>query len=245
MSDPENPILPKPEGDQASPDLTPLDEVELLRQRNAELEAENLRLRQKLKEANVGLFHDRRRIHELEDQLERDEQTGLANEATLNSWLEACIQRGTANLWLLEIDIDRFKDVNDTLGHPAADRVLIEVVGKELQLLIRRGDIAAHLHGDEFAIALAGPTRERVEEIARGLLATSNSLGLSKNGFVDMDDPAQASQAIQVQMSIGAVEWHPGMSLQQLREQADQALYDAKEAGRNTYVIGSDRPTST
>lgn len=245
MSDPENPIQPKPEGTQFSPDLTPPDDIEILRQRNAELEAENQLLRQKLKAANVGLFHDRRHIHELEDKLEHDEQTGLANEATLNTWLEACIEQGTDNLWLIGIDVDRFKDVNDTMGHPAADRVLIEVVGKELQLLIRRGDIAAHLHGDEFAIALAGPTRERVEEIANGLLATSNSLGLSKNGFVDMDDPAQAAQAIRVQMSIGAAEWRPGMSLQQLREQTDRALYDAKEAGRNTFAIRSDRPTST
>lgn len=245
MSDPENPIQPKPEDTQVSPDLTSLDDIVRLRQRNAELEAENRLLRQRLTEANIGSFHDRRHIHELEDKLEHDEQTGLANEATLNTLLEACIEQGTKNLWLIGIDIDRFKDVNDTMGHPAADRVLVEVVGKELQLLVRQGDIAAHLHGDEFAIAMAGPTRERIEEIANSLLATSNSLGLSKNGFVDMDDPAQAAQAIQVQISIGAAEWHHGMSLQQLREQADQALYDAKAAGRNTYSIRSDRPTST
>jgi diguanylate cyclase (GGDEF)-like protein len=97
-----------------------------------------------------ALLGGRRRAH-------TDELTGLANRRALLARLEDDIAAGHA-VGLVLFDLDRFKELNDTLGHPTGD-VLLQRIGPRLTGLLRPGDLLARLGGDEFAVALAGPVQ--------------------------------------------------------------------------------------
>jgi diguanylate cyclase (GGDEF)-like protein len=100
-----------------------------------------------------------------------DALTGLPNRVLFRGHMDEALQRvraGAKGLALLCLDLDHFKSVNDTLGHPVGD-ALLEAAGQRLQDCVREGDIVARLGGDEFAIvqALSGVPGE-VEALAAG-----------------------------------------------------------------------------
>lgn len=156
-----------------------------------------------------------------------DPLTGLANRHQFRSELEGLVARGAdpaRPFAVLFLDLDNFKSVNDTLGHPVGDALLQEVA-KRLLSCTRRGDTVARLGGDEFAIVLHhAASRAEVEQLARRVI-----------GSLQAPCTVQGVR-ITVGTSIGAaVAPHDGHDIDSLLNHADLALYAAKSAGRGGF----------
>jgi diguanylate cyclase (GGDEF)-like protein/PAS domain S-box-containing protein len=157
-----------------------------------------------------------------------DALTGLANRAEFNARLqEACkrAKRSGGTVTVMMIDLDRFKVVNDTHGHPAGDQLLIQV-GRRLQSTARETDVVARLGGDEFAIILEGGANQREDAIAialRIINAVSEPFDLGGN---------RASLGASIGIVLGP---EHEIDPEGLLKRADLALYDAKSSGRNDY----------
>jgi diguanylate cyclase (GGDEF)-like protein/PAS domain S-box-containing protein len=159
-----------------------------------------------------------------------DVLTGLANRAEFNAKLEEAskrLKRDGGPVTVMMLDLDKFKAVNDTLGHPAGDQLLIEV-GQRLQSTIRETDLLARLGGDEFAIIQEGGPGQHEGAIALALrIINAISRPFDLNGH-------QAS----IGTSIGiALAPEHGVEPEELLKSADLALYDAKAHGRNDFRI--------
>ncbi|KTC51107.1 diguanylate cyclase [Pseudomonas fluorescens ABAC62] len=156
-----------------------------------------------------------------------DALTGLPNRTRLQAFLHArlnalpCVEQP---LVMLSLDLDRFKPVNDLLGHAAGDRVLNEVSSR-LTECVRHGDLVARVGGDEFVLIIneAGSQAE-VEHLCRRLIA-------SLERAIHIDE-----QQVFISASIGiALAPNDAGDVAQLLRYADIALYEAKSAGRNTW----------
>jgi diguanylate cyclase (GGDEF)-like protein/PAS domain S-box-containing protein len=161
-----------------------------------------------------------------------DVLTGLANRMTFSDRLRqalAAAQRGARAFAVLYLDLDRFKEVNDTLGHHAGDRLLQEV-SRRLRDVTREVDVVARLGGDEFAIVQTGIE----DSTAAGALAEKLIEIVSAPYVIDGND-------LRIGVSIGISLYELGLnSPDELLMQADQALYRAKHAGRGQYRFHSD-----
>jgi len=156
-----------------------------------------------------------------------DSLTGLPNRILLKDRLTQMLTRArrhTEKVALLFIDLDRFKEVNDTLGHSYGDQ-LLQVVAERLESSLRNSDTVARLGGDEFVVLLeAVADRERVAEVAEKLL-------------LSLSYPVQLGvREIYTAGSIG-ISLFPvdGEDVDTLFKNADTAMYHAKEGGRNTF----------
>ncbi|WP_293934326.1 EAL domain-containing protein [Iodobacter sp.] len=155
-----------------------------------------------------------------------DPLTGLANRALLNDRLARAItrsQRYGSIAAILLIDLDRFKNVNDSLGHAVGD-ILLKLVATRLESLMRAGDTVARMGGDEFAIVTDLAAQEDAATVARKIL---NSLA----------KPCSiGDNELFVTASIG-ISFAPedGMDTDSLLRRADVALYQVKENGRNHF----------
>ncbi|MEC4721662.1 EAL domain-containing protein [Noviherbaspirillum sp. CPCC 100848] len=162
----------------------------------------------------------------LEHLATHDTLTGLPNRAFLNTHVQQMLESTphSQGVAIFFIDLDRFKEVNDSFGHEPGDMLLCEV-GRRLQHRLRPGDFIARLGGDEFVVAApCSAGRESAEAIARKLLATLGA-------------PVQvAGQEVFVGASIG-ISMFPdhGQTKELLFQCADTAMYRAKAAGRNGY----------
>jgi diguanylate cyclase (GGDEF)-like protein/PAS domain S-box-containing protein len=156
-----------------------------------------------------------------------DGLTGLPNRQMLRSRLEQTLQLGKRNgaqVALLFIDLDNFKEVNDSLGHEFGDRLLVEA-GRRIQRCVRASDTVARMGGDEFMVILSAPSDIGV----LGALAQSVLDALSKPFSL-------AGQWIYLSASAGiSVFPSHGKDMDVLLRHADQALYEAKSAGRNRF----------
>jgi diguanylate cyclase (GGDEF)-like protein/PAS domain S-box-containing protein len=157
-----------------------------------------------------------------------DALTGLANRAAVTQQIEeaAARQRRRGDSFtVLLLDLDRFKLVNDTLGHSAGDTLLREAAAR-LKALLRETDVLARLGGDEFAIIQSGETSQR--EAASAL--ADRIIELFAKPF-DID-----GNEVNIGTSIGiALAPEHGTNPDSLLKMADMALYGAKSAGRNGY----------
>jgi diguanylate cyclase (GGDEF)-like protein len=155
-----------------------------------------------------------------------DSLTGLANRRQFGERLEAALarrQREGRPLALLYFDIDHFKKINDTLGHAAGDTILVEFA-RRLQRNLRETDLAARLGGDEFVVIVDdSDSPEVAETIARKLI-----VAIQPDFRVD-------AATLQVTTSIGIGFAASGTDAETLMRSADEALYEAKAAGRNTF----------
>jgi diguanylate cyclase (GGDEF)-like protein/PAS domain S-box-containing protein len=159
-----------------------------------------------------------------------DVLTGLPNRAQFNEKLEEAgkrLKRGGAAITVMMVDLDRFKTVNDTLGHAAGDALLIEV-GRRLKSTLRETDLLARLGGDEFAIIQEGGPSQHEGAIALALrIISAISEPFDLNGF-----------EVNIGTSIGiAMAPEHGSEPEGLLKSADLALYAAKAEGRNDYRI--------
>jgi diguanylate cyclase (GGDEF)-like protein/PAS domain S-box-containing protein len=171
---------------------------------------------------------DRRRIEERrEHEATHDALTGLVNRTVVIDRLSRAERGRTGATAILFIDLDKFKVINDSLGHGTGDRVL-RVVGARLRAGIRRGDVVGRLGGDEFAI-IAHNVRSRGEATE---LATRIRDELNRPVAVD-------GRTLHIDASIGIVladgdDPRPGGDL--LRD-ADLAMYQAKTEGRGRHAF--------
>ncbi|MGA9221235.1 bifunctional diguanylate cyclase/phosphodiesterase [Pseudomonas sp. AK106] len=166
----------------------------------------------------------RRRIEFLS---QHDALTGLPNRVRLQEFLDGKLKALPTldqPLVMLSIDLDRFKPVNDLLGHAAGDRVLNDVSSR-LSDCVRHGDLVARVGGDEFVLILSDPqTQDEVEALCRRLIE-------SIERPVQIDD-----QEIFVSASIGvAMAPTDAREAAELLRYADIALYEAKASGRGTW----------
>lgn len=160
-----------------------------------------------------------------------DALTGLANRATFNERLAqafAATGRGGAPFAVLCLDLDHFKNVNDSLGHPAGDQLLCQMADR-LRNALRETDLVARLGGDEFAIL-----QSDVADLAStGTLAVKIMEVLSEPYVIDGNE-------LHLTVSIGISPFVPGIaSPEVMMSQADMALYRAKDEGRNRYRFHS------
>ncbi|MGY2959862.1 diguanylate cyclase (GGDEF)-like protein/PAS domain S-box-containing protein [Pseudomonas sp. TE36184] len=166
----------------------------------------------------------RRRIEFLS---QHDALTGLPNRTRLQAFLDGklkALPTLTHPLVMLSLDLDRFKPVNDLLGHAAGDRVLNEVSSR-LSDCVRHGDLVARVGGDEFVLILidAG-AQDEVEALCRRLIE-------SVERVIRVDE-----QDVFISASIGiALAPNDANGVTELLRYADIALYEAKAAGRNTW----------
>ncbi|MBV6656934.1 MAG: sensor domain-containing diguanylate cyclase, partial [Devosiaceae bacterium] len=158
-----------------------------------------------------------------------DHLTGLPNRFMLLKKLrEALLQPQTAStVAVLCLDLDHFKDVNDTLGHQAGDRLLVSV-GKRLRRSIKAGDVLARLGGDEFTVLQAGVRSERdTEALARRIVQA-------------LSEPFMIGETeVSIGVSVG-IAGFAGQEPADLLRDADVALYEAKRGGRGRFAHYTD-----
>ncbi len=168
----------------------------------------------------------------LEEELTRqafhDGLTGLANRALFRDRLDQALARSARSrepLTVLLVDLDGFKQVNDSLGHDAGDR-LLQDVAKRFDDVVRPSDTLARLGGDEFALIVEGAGEVRGEAVARRLLER-----LSAPLFV-------ADHELALGASVGIVAHSGGVGdSEELIRHADVAMYAAKEGGRGRHEV--------
>ena len=178
--------------------------------------------------SQIGQFMARRQAEERVRHLAHfDELTGLPNRSMFNQRLSHALARARRldeRLAILFIDLDRFKNINDTLGHGAGDRVLKEIA-QRLRGCLREADTVSRLGGDEFVVLIEGASRPAdVAEVAQKILAA-----VARPVLLE-------SQEFHLTASIG-ISTCPGDSddLQGLMKNADIAMYRAKEQGKNNF----------
>jgi diguanylate cyclase (GGDEF)-like protein/PAS domain S-box-containing protein len=155
-----------------------------------------------------------------------DHLTGLPNRFLLLKLLREALLRPhmATSVAVHCLDLDHFKDVNDTLGHQAGDRLLVEA-GKRLRSSIKSGDVLARLGGDEFTI------------LQHGVRNASDVVALASRLVTIMNEPFLVGEnQVSVGVSVG-VATHKGQEPAAMLRDADVALYEAKKNGRQTYAI--------
>jgi diguanylate cyclase (GGDEF)-like protein/PAS domain S-box-containing protein len=157
-----------------------------------------------------------------------DPLTGLFNRFSLNQRLEQAIltaRRQGDEVVVMLIDMDRFKSINDTLGHQAGDMLLIEIAHR-IQAVVRVSDIAARLGGDEFVVVLTG--------VASGMLTGASIAGKIRD---QLGQPyAYMDKQLHTTPSIGlSIFPADGGNSETLLKHADLAMYAAKAQGKNTF----------
>ena len=166
-----------------------------------------------------------RQARESEHDALHDDLTGLPNRVLFSARLERAIaDAGSRRFSVLMIDLDRFKEINDTFGHSTGDRLLREI-GPRLAPILRPDDTIARLGGDEFAVLLAAADTDEAEVIAARMLATLHDTFMLSELSVTID------------ASVGIVT-HPehGVDVETLIQRAEVAMYLAKTSNGGAAV---------
>nr|WP_276569376.1 bifunctional diguanylate cyclase/phosphodiesterase [Halorhodospira halophila] len=187
----------------------------------------------------IAVFSDltelKRSQERLQFQAYHDALTGLANRLLFKDRMARALERSRQSeeqLAVLFIDLDHFKDVNDSLGHTAGDRILRQVAHR-LQARLGADDTLARLGGDEFSICLAEIRDHR------------DALACAETVHQELERPFQYSQRwFQCRCSIG-ISMYPdnGETVEELIRNADSALHNAKAEGRNTTCFYAEELT--
>jgi diguanylate cyclase (GGDEF)-like protein/PAS domain S-box-containing protein len=170
-------------------------------------------------------LRDRRRIESrLRRQAHHDELTGLYNRRGFLERLQKLLSQAKGDTAIISLDLDEFKTVNDTLGHPVGDQ-LLKVFAKRLRAAVRPGDLVARVGGDEFVVVMAGISRSGLEAAARRLF---EKLG---HRYVIGDQEVVTAVSGGVALCRGAGEAEYAVS------RADVALYHAKHISPGRYQV--------
>jgi len=173
------------------------------------------------------IISELRNLYEQERHSSRtDSLTRIANRRAFLELLAAEANRasryGTA-LTLAYLDIDHFKQINDRLGHEKGDEVL-RLVAQVMESRLRKADRVARLGGDEFAVLLPETTAQSAAAVLRKLHS--------------MLDESMRQRKLPVTFSVGAVTFHsPPQSIQEMVSKADEAMYAAKNGGRDCVIV--------
>jgi diguanylate cyclase (GGDEF)-like protein/PAS domain S-box-containing protein len=184
----------------------------------------------------VGVFTDVTERKESEQHLEHlahhDALTDLPNRSLFRDRLQQALKnshRDNQSLALLFIDLDRFKEVNDVLGHIAGDQVLVEAA-RRIVSCVRTSDTVARMGGDEFTVVLQGLENHAAVERVVGKVIEALAAPYS----VDLET-ANLSASIGI-----AIFPNDAQDLESLTKAADQAMYQAKAKGRNGFSFYAD-----
>lgn len=181
---------------------------------------------------SVSVRAERMRV--LRGMMARDSLTGLLNHSETTRALTSAVAAATRksdSVCFVMIDIDHFKQVNDTYGHPAGDQVLL-ALSRLLQQRLRLSDTVGRYGGEEFALILRG-----LDLTQAGALANELLRAFSKIKFYT------AHTDFSCTLSAGVAAVTANDSMTSVREAADQALYAAKRAGRNRVGLAPEAPT--
>jgi len=157
-----------------------------------------------------------------------DALTGLANRRAAQEVLGREVARADRydrDVAVLMLDLDRFKVLNDTYGHPVGDRVLV-ALAERLRAHVRASDLVARWGGEEFVVVAPETATSQARKLAEHLRAQ-----VAKDAFLD---------GHRVTVSVGVASFRPGDDIEALVSRADAALYRAKEAGRNRVTVVED-----
>jgi diguanylate cyclase (GGDEF)-like protein len=175
----------------------------------------------------------REKLHrqELVAQARRDALTGLPNRAAAEEMMQFCINMSQSmdrKYSLLVVDIDRFKDINDSLGHAIGDKLLIAIAGIIKKNLDDEG-MLSRLGGDEFLVVLPGQGADMAVDIAERLIEA-------------FKQPIEVGEhSLQVTPSVGIAQFpEHGEDIGTLLKHADTAMYEAKRQGRNGFSVYMD-----
>ncbi len=159
---------------------------------------------------------------DLFEQVRRDTLTGLANRRVFDERIPPLLagaERHGRRITMCSMDLDKFKQVNDKLGHAEGDRVL-QKVAASLEEMVRGSDILVRMGGDEFILVL--PETD---------LASANQLAQRITRAIDRLE-IYSSPGEKLGISIGLAEWRPGLCKEDWIQKADELLYQAKNTGR-------------
>ncbi|MCW9031772.1 MAG: EAL domain-containing protein, partial [Gammaproteobacteria bacterium] len=170
----------------------------------------------------------RKQVHHrqmvLEFQAMHDSLTGLPNRALLQDRIEQAInqaERNNTGMTLLLLDLDRFKDINDTLGHPVGD-IVLRKISRRLEDCLRATDTVARLGGDEFAIITSYSERSQIESFIDRIIKNIERV------------ITIADQNLYVGLSVGVASFpKDGLNADTLIQHADIAMYSAKRENKN------------
>ncbi|MEW8351552.1 MAG: diguanylate cyclase [Candidatus Thiodiazotropha taylori] len=167
---------------------------------------------------------------QLEYQATHDPLTGLYNRGMFEQEMQLVLARSRRHkrpLSLMMLDLDGFKSINDRYGHPVGDDVLRHSA-KILMLQTREIDIIGRYGGEEFVIVLPETTPAQARELAERL----------RTAIAEERIPISSGKQIRITVSIGVAEYHsPEDSIEDLTRKADQALYQAKQNGRDRICL--------
>lgn len=158
-----------------------------------------------------------------------DPLTGAVNRRGYDEYIEHClkmIKAESKSAVILAIDIDHFKKVNDTFGHATGDFILQELTRMLKECFSRKEDLVARIGGEEFVVVLPGFQLDHALAKAEMCLTKIRHETFIKD-----------SAKINFTVSMGIAEYIDGESAEQWLKRADQALYQAKNSGRNKYVV--------
>lgn len=176
----------------------------------------------------------------LEQQVGRDPLTGIANRATLDKGLREALEEGRRTgrfCSLLMIDIDYFKQYNDSLGHIAGDACLVQVASALSRSRVRGHDLVARYGGEEFAIVLIDTSQDMAQEVAHRLIAAIEHLQIAH--------PACPLGRLSISIGLAAQTERTPIDPVSMLAEADHALYRAKRNGRNRLEIAGDDPSTS
>ncbi|MBF0339947.1 MAG: EAL domain-containing protein [Magnetococcales bacterium] len=194
------------------------------------------RQRDELAQANTRLQEEIERRQRLEsklrEQAEFDSLTGLPNRKLFHDRLQQAVlmgERKQRHFALLFVDLDRFKWVNDTLGHDAGDTLLIEAA-RRMKAVVRKSDTVARLGGDEFTVILSDILHESMAELVARKMLEQLATPFRLKG-----------QEVAISGSVG-IGIYPadGATSHELARNADSAMYLAKQSGRNAFRFFSE-----
>ena len=171
---------------------------------------------------NIKLFE------KVQRQATTDGLTGLVNHKTFYDTLEKELWRSRrygGQIILLMVDIDNLKKVNDQYGHRAGDKVIREI-GRRIKECIRQIDTAARYGGDEFAVILINTTLMGAKVVAQRMVEMVSSSMVTCQ-----------KENIPLSISVGLAEYNGGSTPEDITSRSDQALYEAKKAGKNNVKI--------
>ena len=173
---------------------------------------------------------------ELQDLADRDPLTALLNRRRFGLELASRLEGGQPGGAVILVDLDAFKEVNDTLGHEAGDQLLVSV-SAALREASRGEDIVARLGGDEFALLISQATPQEAKRVGQRIVRGLHEQAVSGQGSLVRHTTA----------SVGIVVYPPATELtgDQLLNDADLAMYEAKDNGGNRCVVYSSDPGRT
>lgn len=211
--------------------------IEKLREKSKEfiskyVEVQNRKDTSKTKRMNSikkNLNQFKKKLTEAQHSLNHDFLTGAYNRRFFDDQVRSfatTVDMGDNKSVMMVLDIDHFKKINDTYGHDIGDFVLKECVATIRKLFTREMDVVARMGGEEFAIFLPDYTLEAATKKAEDVLET-----IRKQVFV------HGEHQIKFTVSIGLSEWRPNDQLEVIYKRCDQALYEAKNSGRNRLVV--------